>query len=101
MNQVSINILSEIYIDAIYLVVALLRSTTYSEIARFAYSEYKSCKAKTLVSVTLNLTRQKFEYVPPLTKINLLRRIFDTLVKWMIGYADIVMVLNIKLLRVF
>ena len=78
MSQVSINILSEIYIDAIYLVVA-----------------------QTLVSVTLNLTREKFEYIPPLTKINLLRRIFDTLVKWMIGYADIVMVLNIKLLRVF
>lgn len=69
--------------------------------ARLNYSEYKSCKEKILLCVTWNLIGEKLKNIPLLTKMNLLYRYLDALVKRMTGYADLVVVLEINLLKVF
>lgn len=69
--------------------------------ARLTYSEYKSCKEEILLGVTWNLIREKLKNIPLLTKMNLLYRYLDALVKRMTGYADLVVVLEINLLTVF
>ena len=69
--------------------------------ARLTYSEYKSCKEEILLGVTWNLIREKLKNIPLLTKMNLLYRYLDALVKRMTGYADLVVVLEINLLKDF
>ena len=76
-------------------------SDTYNNMARLTYSEYKSCKEEILLCVTWNLIREKLKNIPLLTKMNLLYRYLDALVKRMTGYADLVVVLEINLLTVF